>query len=1195
MQHTSEQQDAIHIHDKNLIVVAGAGSGKTRVLVERYIQLLADNPDWNIGALVAITFTREAAFEMRHRLRLELERRSQADDGKHWAHHLSRLDSARIDTIHGLCAAILRANAAQAGIDPQFVVLDETEAAILLDEVVADALASIEAPLASLFAQYDGYRIDQALKQMNLVNSDYPIADDDPEAVLGLWAQQWDELAFDERQRLLHSDEVKAIEALEFLPANDKLANLIAQYRDYLLQVSVEADAPTVYRLLDDCQREGAVGNKGSVKAWGGKGVKAEVARRLRDLREGIKETIASLGEPPGELDRLTATVLPLWHRLLAQARTDYRERKRNNAQLDFDDLERLAAELLRDHAVRARYRGTEFKHLLVDEFQDTNAAQWQIIRSLADLQTGGSLFAVGDPKQSIYQFRGADVSVFNRVRAQFTKLETGLELPLSTSFRSHRKLVEQFNALFSALLVRDESSPVKDYQVVFDQPMKAFRAESPPASAIELQLLDYGLRDSAGSYVLDRRGSRQRYPSEDMRRWEAYEIASRVKTLIAEKRKVVDKESGCWRDMGYMDIAILFQSMTNVTLYEDSFKSQEIPYLTVAGRGYYDRQEVWDMLELLRCLHNPADDLALATVLRSPIFAFSDDLLFALRLIREGEDAGTTPLALWRALKIAAEQPVRGMVPADIPLLRYALATLTDLSRISGRVTISELLRQALSKTNYLAILTGLPDGARRRGNIEKLLHLAEASGKITLGKFSQYLTDLSAREVREGEAPLEAHNAVRLMTVHASKGLEFPLVILADASWARGGGGAPTLLADPVFGLSCQVYDSESNKYLSGFAHRRNATLQTLKEAAERKRLLYVAATRAQDYLIISGQFTLNKDDQWSTRGWLQQLLSALAMDAPPPGPRPTRQDHDFEGELVSVLMPSEPPAPDVLYRSANMADDLWDFDADEGDYPPCMPPLLKPLPQVEAPLSTHISATQIADLGAYRHGLSERQKQTSGKRFRESSLQGLPSATSVLALDRNGATPVIIGEIVHELLRYGSFALSKQATDDMITSIAWEQGLTNSDIVGSALQEVRELLAQYAESDVYRWLQSARAEHRALYTELPFMFRSEKRVIHGVLDVLLQQANGDWMIIDYKTSAVIGDAYEQHAEQYRLQLGIYAAAAREQLRLDRLPQTCIHYIRENRTVELASADCQAELDLLESTIGELVGRDA
>ncbi|MCE2472558.1 MAG: UvrD-helicase domain-containing protein, partial [Anaerolineae bacterium] len=746
MQPTPEQRDAIHIQDRNLLVVAGAGSGKTRVLVERFIQLLANHPDWPIGALVAITFTREAAFEMRQRLRLELEQRAQAADGERWARRLAQMDSARIDTIHGLCADILRANAAQAGVDPKFEVLDETEAAILLDEVVADVLTALEPPMARLFAIYDAYRIDETLR-MSLVNGDYPALELDAEALFQLWTEQWAELAREERRRLLDSEQAAAVEAIDYLPVNDGLAILADKYLNQLERLREDIlNGEAIAELLQAWHKAGAVGNKGSARAWGSKETKNEVAQALRDLRDRIKQALDTIGDPPGELDRRTAEALPLWHELLSLARRAYRQRKAADARLDFDDLERLAAELLRDPALRQRYRQAEFKHLLVDEFQDTNAAQWQIIQSLADVHSAGTLFAVGDPKQSIYQFRGADVSVFNQVRARIGQLEACRELPLSTSFRSHRALVEQFNALFADILVPGDDSPAQAYEVAFDQPMRAFRADSPAAPALELQLLDYYQRDEAGEYLRGKNGRKIRYPAEDMRRWEAFEIASRIKAMIAEARPVYDKDSRSWHGIDYRDVTLLFQSLSNVTLYEEVFKSQEIPYLTVAGRGYYDRQEVWDMLDLLRFLHNPADDLSLASALRSPLFAFSDDLLFALRLLRD--DDGET-LSLWSALHIAADGTVPGMVERDLQCLQYALDVLTDLGRLSGRITISELLRLALAKTNYLAILTGLPDGARRRGNIEKLLQLAESSGKITLGKFTQYLDDLTAREV--------------------------------------------------------------------------------------------------------------------------------------------------------------------------------------------------------------------------------------------------------------------------------------------------------------------------------------------------------------------------------------------------------------------------------------------------------------
>ncbi len=1181
MNATEQQAAAIHTRDKNLIVVAGAGSGKTRVLVERYLQLLADNPDWSVSALVAITFTRAAAFEMRDRVRQEMERRAQATREEHWARRLANLESARIDTIHGLCADLLRANAAQAAVDPEFDLLDETDAAILLDDVVSDTLAELDAELSLLFAHYDGFKIEAALKQMSLLNAEYP-APGDHGATFATWMADWEARAQIERARLIGSDQVKALGAIDALPGNDKLSDLVAQYRRYLDTIAdASTGAEAAIQLMRQCHKDGAVGNKGTAKAWGSNAAKAEAAQTVKDLRTRLAEALDSIGDAPGELDRQAARLLPLWHQLLENIRQTYRERKRAAAQLDFDDLERLAARLLRDENVRVRYRGAEFKHLLVDEFQDTNTAQWQIIDSLADMRTGGSLFAVGDPKQSIYQFRGADVSVFNRVAQDFRANPAGLYLPLSVTFRSHRNLVAQFNALFERLMTRDDCSPSKDFEVTFDEPMRAFRAESPATPAIQLQLLDNEIRDQAGNPAASKRERRQRYSADDMRRWEANEIAMRILDAVESERQVYDKDSGQWRAIDFGDIAILFQSMANVTLYEDAFKSRELPFLTLAGRGYYDRQEVWDMLELLRFLHNPADDLALATVLRSPMFAFSDDLLFALRLIPAADDGASPPLPLWQALNLSAQTPAPGVEDADLPLLLHARVTLSNLRQISGRVTISELLRRALARTNYLAVLTSLPDGDRRRGNIEKLLHLAETSGKITLGKFSQYLSDLATREVREGEAHLEAGKAIRLMTVHASKGLEFPWVILADASWERGTQGAPTLLVNPEAGLSCQVYDAETNAYFDGFAHRRTAAIQSRKAAAERKRLLYVAATRAQDYLLVSGQVSHKKDQGWASKGWLQQLIDVLKLEDLELRPEQTR---DLGGRPLSIVMPQAPPPTAATRRLVNAPADLWDFEASERDFPPCAPPLIKPLRLRDSPGLKHITASQIAEIGEYRLGLGDEERLNAASRFRQNALPAW----------RPADTPVIVGGIVHELLRHGNVSALKPITDRQLGAVAWEHGVTNPAALRHVSRDVKAMLSLHLSSDVYRWVSEARRDCRPLFTELPFMFRADKRVIHGVIDAVLQQPDGAWTIIDYKSSVVADGAYEEHAKRFRLQLGVYAAALSRKLSLDRLPRIFVHYLRGPRTLELAAADCLAELERLEATIDELVAND-
>jgi ATP-dependent helicase/nuclease subunit A len=1200
MQPTPEQRDAIHIHNKNLIVVAGAGSGKTRVLVERYLQLLDNNPDWKLNALVAITFTREAAFEMRNRVRMSLED-NVADAKKkgklsRWAQLLSEMDTARIDTIHGLCVTILRANAAQAGIDPKFDVLDEVDASILLEDIVSDVFQDLDAPLTQLFSAYESSKIVESLTRANLINSDFGAIPDSPNDLLNMWVEQWSKIISEVQQALLNADEVHRVlheVPVGGYPADDKLGALYLQYCGYLENIAKQDEAQPTYELLIECHRKGAVGSKGSAEAWGGKEGKKEAAAQLRAVRDLIGDVLKRIGEPLNDLDQETARLLPLWHQLLMKVQTAYREHKRENSLLDFDDLERITANLLKDKSVQERYRNAEFKHLLVDEFQDTNESQWEIIQSLASLEHGGSLFVVGDPKQSIYQFRGADVSVFNSVRDQIAENKAGQEVPLSQSFRTHQRLVEQFNELFSRLLVRDEASPVKEFEVVLDTHMTAFRKDSPEQPVLECLLLDYNERDK-GEYVKSgKRNRKNRYLSGDMRRWEAYEIAQHIQSIISEQRPVFDKDKREYRAPEYGDFAILFQSMSNVNIYESIFKSLDIPFMTVAGRGYYSRQEVWDMLDLLRTLHNPVDNLSLATALRSPMFGFSDDMLFALRLIPNEDPDKRDQMPLWDALSYACENDVLGITADDLPLIDFAVATLHDLRLMAGRVTISELMRQALAKTGYLAILTGLPDGARRRGNIEKLLQLAESSGKITLGKFSQYLADLTAREIREGEALLDAQGAVKMMTVHASKGLEFPVVILADASWTRGSaGGTDTIMNDMKYGLSCQVFDQDQNKYVNGFAHRRNNQMQQLKEDAERKRLLYVAATRAQDYLVISGQVTLSSKSLWSTGGWLKQMMSALEIDDMI---RNIDQTVPFADDVIRVMMPPQPPPQDILYADAESEQNLWDYDAEVDDFPPESPPLINPIHvQPDAQIG-HISATQLANLGGVHHGMTQDQRDFYRQRFRRRTLHDIPARVQDLDTDRKQVSQRLIGEVVHEAIRYWQFDSNPNDFEQMLDGYAWQAGVTFEHDREEAVRRSKALLKRFQQSMVFDWIESARHDQRPLFTELPFILRTEKRVIHGVIDVLFQQADGTWIIVDYKTSNVANKDFEGHARRYHLQVGVYAMAVQQQLGHHIIPQTHIHYIRNEQTVLIPTQAWQSELSKLETYIGELVTSDA
>lgn len=1192
MQPTPEQHRAISTHDRHMIVVASAGTGKTRVLVERFLALLDANQTWPLSALVAITFTRKAAGEMRDRVRRGLEqclRDAASHDTARWSTHLAAMDSARIDTIHGLCGDLLRANAAEIGLDPGFSVLDEGDSALMRAVAVDDALASLapknrppDSPeidltkwqqntelILTLFDYYDEYKVRAVLNDASLFSVDIPAL---PNDVMVMWEDAWRQDAITHLTGIPENPIFQAVVhvSTDNLPnaEDDKLAAiwLNAQLD---AQPFIDLDSEDLQPQFEALQRlaSGIKVNVGSAKAWGDKDTLAEAKDRLKALRALAQTVIEQIGEPPNQLDVLAARLLPAWCALLTRVQYTYRAAKRVLPALDFDDLERMTMQLLTEHPDSAtRYRGTEFKQMLVDEFQDTNNAQWQIVRALTgphDQQglMDGRLFVVGDPKQSIYAFRGADVRVFDQVREQIM-LSSGENslIPLAKSFRTHAPLVSRFNALFEQILTIETNSPIRDYQIAMGTPMAAFR-EAPPSDAAPLEV------------VLIRGERNDELGSEGRRRWEAHTLATRLREMVESGFIIHDREKNITRPMDYGDVAMLFQSLTHVGLYEEVFRANRIPFLTLAGRGYYGRQEVHDLLNLLTALHNPQDNLALASALRSPLFNFSDDALYALRL---------TGLTLWEAL----ESPGEWLPQDEAERVAFARQTLYHLHQIAGRVTISELLRDALNATGYLATLTGLPDGIQRRGNVEKLLQKAQASGKVRLGAFQYYLRDLSEREMREGDAALEVEGVVRIMTVHASKGLEFPVVVLADASWDWSRGGRNNTIMSVVDGeVVCRVPRPEDGEMSDTFASRRAANLYKLREDAERRRLFYVAATRAQDTLIVSGQATPDAEGErgWKASGWLGWLLEALP---------PTLEEDGFR-----LYIPDAPPDMVMAQHGPNAGLSIWErTEIHDGlplpGYDPQMPPLLKVIEYRPRAQARHLSATSIADLGSAQDADTPDERRLSRDRFRRTVLYAAPDYIRP-ALPRSTRVKARhVGDIVHDALRYwrlphGDENQKGRAENaelrEQLLSNAWELGITEEKQADLAVWQAMTLLYNFKHSKLYRELESA----PEVYRELPFIYEREQHIVHGVIDVLFRRPDGSWALVDYKTSIVgkpsqtraisLADL-KKHARRYYLQVGVYAEAVRGQL--DGIaPDVKIHYIRYN-TVDISEVEWGAAL---------------
>ena len=1153
MDFTPQQQKAVEIHNRNLIVMAGAGSGKTRVLVARYLALLEAHPEWQLNELVAITFTEEAALEMRNRVRQALEEKLRDDPDRAvlWSQRLGQMDSARISTIHGLCASILRANAAEAGLDPGFAVLDAIEARLLLQDLVDDVLQrlSLSDPSAYLVLLQDHspVSIREILTKMDLIARLDPAQSQSAEALLARWREAWPEFIrgimvalrarpeFDElRQQIPYHNPPSAAFITKVWQPLEAVADAFF-YSDDLEAWYAAAQEIIALKLLNVGKNEHLIYLKNLVMS----------------CREQLKSAIEKI-EPLNAVDERSAQDLARWYGLLHEVHQAYAEAKRAQHKLDFNDLESMTARLItEDPQVRARYRGAAFKHVLVDEFQDTNQAQWQIVRSLADLQTPGSLFVVGDIKQSIYGFRGADIAVFADVKDEI--VGTGGEgLAMARSFRSHAGLVNIFNQLFSKLLVRDEHSMVARYQVTLDDEMEAHREDQPTPTPVELILLEKG--DA-------------KLKADQMREWEAHLIGQRIQEDVAAGR------------CAYGDVALLFQSLRNSQIYEDAFKKLGLPYVTLSGRGYFDRQEVWDLLNLLRALFNPADELALASALRSPIFGLSDDVLLALRRSQPGPDK----LPLWQALMTDPQAFSLGDAQTAARLM-WAANCLQRLHSMVGRMPIVELLHEILAQTAYQATLSGLPDGNRRRSNVEKLLTMAEGSGRSSVDDFLRYIQDLSTNEAREGEAVLDATQAVRLMSVHNSKGLEFPVVFMPDAAWQRGSaGGTPLLIYDDEQGLACQVMHEDELK--KGFAYNQIISLANQREDAERLRLLYVAATRARDRLIISGQVSRVASGEnkgvLNAVGWLGLLLRAFEV-----------------GDIAEDTYLDFAAAGDVRLHFPHYDADLIDAAGQASpearavqENVPVPLPLMAPLRINRADFLGHISVTQLSDIGPTPPEAYPAQTLLSA-----ALADGPARVTKALRTLEPRVTQRLVGEIVHEALRYWRLPDESDRIDAVLAAYAWRFQLTHEDETREAIDRAKAMLRRFTQSETYRWIVEARRLKRPVYPELPFVYRSGERILHGVLDLLFQMPDQSWRIVDYKTGYVPGtelgldDALAAHARRYYLQVGAYALAAEQELGL--LPRVFIHYLRYHQSVEILPQQWQPEIAKLEAYIGEVIG---
>ncbi|MFO7898796.1 MAG: UvrD-helicase domain-containing protein [Planctomycetota bacterium] len=1029
--------------DTTFAVEASAGTGKTALLTARLVQAIRTGRA-GLDEIVAITFTERAANELKVRLRDRLELLLvdvEGAEADRLAAALASLDTAQVSTIHSFAAELLREQPIEAGIDPGFEVADQLRQSFLFDQVwtawLGDELDDPGGPLRPAFLA--GLRADQLkdFARFLLRNPDVGPAgaDPDPDKIADQFVMAVVPRLRSAAQRMMEPGcPAECTCARRTLPAAEAVDRVEERDRDEQLGVLLTLEFEPSTRPRHACKD---------------KEQKQRCIDEMKAIGAGLDEVRPAAGQ---WLVRHLADTLG---RMLDR----YAEAKRDRALLDFQDLLVKARDLLRDHKdVRRRFQG-RFRMILVDECQDTDPLQTEIVLFLAEdgatadtwrdvRPAPGKLLFVGDPKQSIYRFRRADIEIYEEAKALVER--SGEPATIFQNFRSTPACIGWVNAVFGELIERPEDG---HYQPAY-VPLRAYRED--PGRPVDVLVPP---EDAEFESIDAARGA------------EARAVAAHLEAMVERGDRVIDKETGRPRPVTYDDVALLFRRRTAFPMCERALEAAGIPYRAVSGRGFFARQEVAELRNVLAAIERPYDPLAVVAAMRTSLLGVSDPELAA------AADGGFNYLD-------------RVDRTDDSHVLRV-FRLLADAHADRNTTSCSALVGRLLSQTKALELYYLKPGGEQRAANLTKLIDVARAYEEqpgATFGGFIRWLGDLSTAGEEE-ESPLanDQGEFVKMITIHKAKGLEFPVVVLCDigADWS---------------GTIEQVVDRRAGAY-----HIRvgSGAVQTTgfddalehekrREEAERRRLFYVAATRARDRLVVPQFPKKGKADGYL--GYLSQI------DA----------ETETRGEFESVVTAE----PDVL-RAAPPRSFRVDLSRRDGE-------------------ACAVLCERRAEWEDARDELIERARE--GERLRTASrLPGDEWEDFGPAAGGERAARAI-GRAVHSVLE-----LVDLKTGEGLGRLARAASTQNG--IPDRCDDVAELARRALEMESVR----RAAEADRAWREVPFAVCVDDTVLEGLIDLAFEEADG-LHLVDYKTDDVAEDELDAHADRYRLQLGAYALAARE-----------------------------------------------
>ncbi len=879
---TKEQQRVIRERGKDMLVSAAAGSGKTAVLVERILGKITDEEHpIDIDRLLVVTFTNAAASEMRSRIRDKLQALAEEKpDDLHLQRQLVLVHNAKIMTLHSFCLQVLRNHFQSVGIDPSFRIADEGEVLLLEQDAVreiVDEAYEQNSPLFTEFLEQSATgRQDTEVEEMILQLYHYALGEPYPEKWLQTCRDSYEEPDGEEKETPAWMGYLLQDTALRLREVREKLTEAISLTEEpdgpYPYRKALESDLELVKNLETGSSYEtysARFRHMGSFERLSGKKderISEEKQQLVKTLRAECKEELTGLREayfyddPDSIRDNLqkSGLVVRVLTELTEAFLTRLAEKKAEKNVLDFSDMEHLALRALEDSTVAGEYAET-FEEVLTDEYQDINLVQERILQCVSGGGKGiHNRFMVGDVKQSIYRFRLARPELFMEKFRQYREEETKehavkCRIDLHQNFRSRRQVLDSVNGIFAKLMTEPLGG------ITYDEEAALYPGASYPEGErkdgrdeyrTELLVLDAAALDAPGE---------SSDSSETLRVREARMVAERIQSLVGTL-SVVDQESGQVRPARYRDVVVLLRTVSGwAELFGEVFAEKGIPCHTGSQKGYFSAAEVRMVLSYLQILDNPLQDIPLAAVLRSAIGKLTDEELAQIRLAGTTLGAGTF-YDCCRAYCREHADKIREKL--------YAFFTVyDDLREKSEHTPVHQLLWEMLEETGYGEYASALPAGRQRKANLDMLAEKAMAYEKTSyrgLYHFVRYIENLQKYEVDYGEADLgaEADDTVRLMSIHKSKGLEFPIVFVCGLGKQFNETDVRSrVVMHSEWGIACDVIQ---NSGMNQSAPRmREPTL--LKKTMQRRlrseslgeelRVLYVAMTRAKEKLILTG----------------------------------------------------------------------------------------------------------------------------------------------------------------------------------------------------------------------------------------------------------------------------------------------------------------------------------------------------